>query len=105
MRQVPPFCSSTCSTPPSTYWRASISNDRETEPNWAADLREDVRGECARYGPVRDVVVDMQSPDGEVYVCFSDVVPAQYAHAGLHGRFFGGKRIEASLYVTWYIPN
>lgn len=69
----------------------------ETDPNWAADLREDVRDECARYGVVQMVHVDKDSADGEVYVCFADENQAQSARKSLHGRFFGGKQIEASF--------
>ncbi|WFD21865.1 Phosphatidylinositol-3-phosphatase SAC1 [Malassezia equina] len=69
----------------------------ETEPNWATDLREDVRDECARHGNVQLVHVDKDSADGEVYVCFSDESQAQSARKSLQGRFFGGKQIEASF--------
>lgn len=69
----------------------------ETDPNWAVDLREDVRDECTRHGDVRLVHVDKDSVDGEVYVCFADENQAQSARRSLQGRFFGGKQIEANF--------
>ena len=72
----------------------------ETEPHWHVDLREDVRAECERHGTVESVFVDTSSRDGEVYVCFATTDDAQRARASLQGRFFGGKRVEASLYVS-----
>jgi len=69
----------------------------ETDPNWAADLREDVRDECARHGDVRLVYVDKDSADGEVYVCFADENQAHSARKSLEGRFFGGKQIQANF--------
>lgn len=71
----------------------------ETEPNWHIDLQEDVRLECARHGHVETVLLDKTSRDGEVYVCFSHADEAHRACTSLQGRFFGGKLVEASLYV------
>lgn len=44
-----------------------FSTGRETEPNWDAEIAEDVRGECSKYGPVEHVWVDRNS-GGFVYV-------------------------------------
>ena len=71
----------------------------ETERNWDTELREDVRGECEKYGQVLLVHVERDSPHGEVFVSFRDVDACQRAKAALHGRFFGGNRVEAILYV------
>lgn len=72
---------------------------KETEPHWMFDLRDDVRGECERFGRVVQVHVDTESTDGEVYVQFTDVAAAQRARPSLNGRFFGGSRIAAELCV------
>lgn len=44
-----------------------FSTGRESEPNWDAEIAEDVRGECSKYGPVDHVWVDRNS-GGFVYV-------------------------------------
>lgn len=86
---------------PAEYVLCVTSNlPRETEPNWAQDLREDIREECSRHGHVQFVYVDQDSAEGEVYVCFGHAAEAQQARTSLHGRFFGGNRVEASLYVS-----
>ncbi|WFC98553.1 Phosphatidylinositol-3-phosphatase SAC1 [Malassezia yamatoensis] len=67
--------------------------------DWAAELRDDIRMEAEKYGPVEHVLVEKQSPDGEVFVLFTSDTHAQQARSALHGRYFGGQKIEASLYV------
>lgn len=61
--------------------------------------------EAEKYGPVRHVFVEKDSPDGEVYVSFGDAEHAQQARNALHGRYFGGQRIEANLYVCGGSPS
>ncbi|WFD42641.1 Phosphatidylinositol-3-phosphatase SAC1 [Malassezia psittaci] len=69
---------------------------RETG-DWAAELRDDVRMEAEKYGPVEHVLVEKQSPDGEVFVLFTSDAHAQQARSALNGRYFGGQKIEASF--------
>ena len=56
--------------------------------------------EAQKYGPVEHVLVEKQSPDGEVFVLFTSDAHAQQARSALDGRYFGGQKIEASFYVT-----
>lgn len=61
--------------------------------------------EAEKFGPVQHVLVEKESPDGEVYVMFGEVEHAQQARAVLNGRYFGGRRIEANLYVVAHSPS
>ena len=45
--------------------------NRETEPNWAEELEEDVKNECMRYGPLVHVSVDKDSAVSTVYMNIS----------------------------------
>ncbi|THH27841.1 hypothetical protein EUX98_g6337 [Antrodiella citrinella] len=63
------------------------------------DLKEDVREECSSLGEVTNVVLYDQEPDGVMTVKFRDALSAQACILKMHGRFFSGRRVEASLYA------
>ncbi|BGP17647.1 Phosphatidylinositol-3-phosphatase SAC1 [Rhodosporidiobolus nylandii] len=74
----------------------AFNPEEETERDWDLDLAEDVKGECeAQYGKVVDIYVVKQS-QGEIYIRFETVDSAVKALAGLNGRWFGGRQIQAS---------
>ncbi|KAF8881545.1 hypothetical protein CPB85DRAFT_1378315 [Mucidula mucida] len=62
------------------------------------DLKEDVRDECSSLGEVTNVVLYDKEEDGIMTVKFRDPVSAQACVLRMNGRFFSGRRIEASLY-------
>eukprot|EP00731_Ephydatia_muelleri_P026591 Em0018g691a len=69
---------------------------RETEPNWDADIRDDVYEECAKFGGVIHIYVDKLS-QGNVYVKCATAQVATNASNALNGRFFAGKKIIAQF--------
>lgn len=75
--------------------------DPKTElSGFERELAEDVRDECiTQYGPVLHLHVEIKS-HGVVYVRFKDISSSQKAQGRLNGRWFGGKRIQAS-----YVPD
>ncbi|KLO19508.1 hypothetical protein SCHPADRAFT_924428 [Schizopora paradoxa] len=62
------------------------------------DLKEDVREECSQLGEVTNVVLYDLEPEGIMTIKFRDPLSAQACILKMQGRFFDGKRIEASLY-------
>ncbi|KAF5393527.1 hypothetical protein D9757_000573 [Collybiopsis confluens] len=62
------------------------------------DLKEDVRDECSSLGEVTNVVLYDREKDGVMTVKFRDPIGAQACVIKMNGRFFDGRRIEASLY-------
>ena len=72
--------------------------DPKTEaPGFERELAEDVRDECmAKYGTVVHLQVETKS-HGVVYVRFKDLAASSKAQRELNGRWFGGKRIQASF--------
>ncbi|KAG9316468.1 hypothetical protein JVU11DRAFT_2504 [Chiua virens] len=63
------------------------------------DLKEDVRDECLTLGEVTNVVLYDKEPEGIMTIKFRDPLSAQACILKMNGRFFAGRRIEASLYV------
>ncbi|KAG5653042.1 hypothetical protein H0H81_002559 [Sphagnurus paluster] len=57
------------------------------------DLKEDVREECSSLGEVTN-----KEKDGIMTVKFRDPISAQACLIKMNGRFFAGRRIEASLF-------
>lgn len=70
-----------------------FDKDEETEATWVEDIKNDVKDECLKFGPVDKVVVHSKSDKGHVYVSYHSLSNAQNAHASLSGRWFGKKRI------------
>ncbi|KAI8818017.1 RNA binding motif protein 39b [Fimicolochytrium jonesii] len=67
------------------------------DPGWAQDLKDDVGVECGKYGTLRHVGVDSESPDGRIYMKYNSIPEAEAAVNALNGRFFAGSRIEAAF--------
>ncbi|KAH9839417.1 uncharacterized protein C8Q71DRAFT_749414 [Rhodofomes roseus] len=63
------------------------------------DLKDDVREECSSLGEVTNVVLYDKEPEGVMTVKFRDPLSAQACIIKMNGRFFAGRRIEASLYA------
>ncbi|KAG6845387.1 hypothetical protein H0H87_009734 [Tephrocybe sp. NHM501043] len=62
------------------------------------DLKEDVREECSSLGDVTNVVLYDKEIDGIMTVKFRDPISAKACLLKMNGRFFAGRRIEASLF-------
>jgi len=70
----------------------------EEDASLLLDLKEDVREECSTLGEVTNVVLYDQEPEGIMSVKFRDHVSAQACVMKMNGRYFAGRRVEASLY-------
>nr|XP_058967640.1 RNA-binding protein 39-like isoform X3 [Pocillopora verrucosa] len=68
---------------------------KEKDPDWDADIQDDVLEECTKYGHVYHIHVDKTSTQGVVYVKCSNAEVAASASKALHGRWFAGKQIIA----------
>lgn len=62
------------------------------------DLKEDVREECSSLGDVTNVVLYDKEPDGVMTVKFREPIGAQACVVKMHGRFFSGRQVEATLF-------
>ncbi|CAH0019657.1 unnamed protein product [Clonostachys rhizophaga] len=72
---------------------------RETGEDWVKELEDDVRQEAENsYGHVVHISVDPNSK-GDIYLKFDKVQGGENAIKGLNGRYFGGRRIDASPVV------
>ncbi|KAI0341922.1 hypothetical protein BDW22DRAFT_1358014 [Trametopsis cervina] len=71
----------------------------EEDASLLLDLKEDVREECSSLGEVTNVVLYDQEPDGIMSVKFRDHLSAEACVIKMNGRFFAGRRIEATLYA------
>jgi len=72
-----------------------LQNDEEYN-----DIVEDTKEECAKFGEVLSIAVPRNGEPGTglVFVEFSDTSGGEKAIAALHGRTFGGRRVEASFF-------
>lgn len=71
----------------------------ETAPGWDQEVRDDVIEEGNKHGGFLHIVVDKNSPQGNVYVKCPNIATAVGAVNALHGRWFAGKVITAA-----YVP-
>jgi len=74
-----------------------------SDPDFFIDVKEDVKEECEKSGPVHQVWVDQKSSTGQVWVKFATVIAAQAARTSLNGRWFAGQQIMAEFVTdqTW----
>jgi len=71
---------------------AELRADEELLP----ELEEDVKEECAKFGPVDNVKVCENHPQGVVLVKFKDRKDGAKCIEKMNGRWFGGRQIHAS---------
>ncbi|KZT72172.1 hypothetical protein DAEQUDRAFT_664760 [Daedalea quercina L-15889] len=71
----------------------------EEDTSLLLDLKDDVRDECSSLGEVTNVVLYDREPEGVMTIKFRDPLSAQACVIKMNGRFFAGRRIEASLYA------
>ncbi|PAN15909.1 hypothetical protein PAHAL_3G019200 [Panicum hallii] len=60
------------------------------------ELEEDVKEECAKFGPVDNVKVCENHPQGVILVKFKDRKDGSKCIEKMNGRWFGGRQIHAS---------
>ncbi|KAK0631705.1 splicing factor U2AF-associated protein 2 [Immersiella caudata] len=71
----------------------------EEDPAALLDIKEDIREECAKLGPVTNVVLFDQEEEGIVSVRFQTAEAAEACLNLMHGRSFDGRTVEA-FYAT-----
>lgn len=69
----------------------------EEDPAALLEIKEDIRDECSKLGPVTSVVLYDLEPDGVVSVKFKDIESAAACIKLMNGRSFGGSTVRASL--------
>ncbi|KAJ0010178.1 hypothetical protein Pint_34337 [Pistacia integerrima] len=73
----------------------------ETYEDFDLDIKEDVEGECSKFGKLKHIFVEKNS-DGFVYLQFENTEAAMNAQCALHGRWFAGKMITATFLVITF---
>ncbi|XP_050366590.1 uncharacterized protein LOC126785053 [Argentina anserina] len=68
----------------------------EMDPEFDADIKEDVEEECNKYGRVKHIYVEKNSA-GYVYLRFETVEGAAAAQRAMHLRWFAGRQISATF--------
>lgn len=69
----------------------------QADPAALLDIKEDIRDECAKLGPVTNVVLFDAEQDGVASVRFADEQAARACVRTMDGRFFGGTKVEAYI--------
>ncbi|KAK4162115.1 splicing factor u2af-associated protein 2 [Cladorrhinum sp. PSN259] len=67
----------------------------EEDPAALLDIKEDIREECAKLGPVTNVVLFDKEEEGIVSVRFGTIEAAEACVRLMHGRAFDGRTVEA----------
>ena len=71
----------------------------EEDPAALLDIKEDIREECAKLGPVTNVVLFDKEEEGIVSIRFQTAEAAEACLQLMHGRSFDGRTVEA-FYAT-----
>lgn len=71
----------------------------DEDPAALLEIKEDIREECEKLGDVTNVVLYDLEPEGVVSIKFKRPESAEACVQMMHGRNFGGQRVEA------YIPT
>ncbi|KAK3995404.1 putative nuclear mrna splicing factor-associated protein [Cladorrhinum sp. PSN332] len=67
----------------------------DEDPVALLDIKEDIREECAKLGPVTNVVLFDKEEEGIVSVRFGTIEAAEACVRLMHGRAFDGRTVEA----------
>ncbi|KAL0480327.1 hypothetical protein AKO1_007075 [Acrasis kona] len=68
------------------------------EPLLREELKQDIKGECEKLGPVEKIRIFQDNPDGVVEVKFKLPTSAEECVTMMQGRHFGGRVITAELW-------
>ncbi|KAL5707591.1 hypothetical protein ACHQM5_018480 [Ranunculus cassubicifolius] len=71
--------------------------EMRADENLELELEEDVKEECEKLGPVDAIKVCENHPQGVVLAKFKDIKDAQKCIDLMNGRWFGGRKVHASL--------
>jgi len=77
---------------------AFVPEDFEKDVELILELKEDFRGESAKFGNCRRVEIFDAHPEGVVQIFMSGYEEADAVVEKFNGRFFGGRQLTAALY-------
>jgi len=69
----------------------------DEDPAAILDIKEDIREECEKLGPVTNVVLFDMERDGVATVRFGNPEAANACVRLMNGRIFGGQKVEAYI--------
>jgi splicing factor U2AF subunit len=104
----PPSARASATNPPSrvVFLSEMFEIDELRDDGEFADIEEDVRDECGKFGTVVEIAIPRPRPSGEdaevpglgrAFVRYETVAAATAARDALHGRKFGGKVVKADF--------
>ena len=67
----------------------------EADPTLITDIRDDLKQECEKFGPIKKIMIFDRHPEGIGSVTFRELVSADACVTQLNGRWYGGKQLEA----------
>jgi HIV Tat-specific factor 1 len=70
----------------------------EKDPGLLLEIKADVRDECETVGEVTNVVIYDADPAGVLMVRFKEPAAAALCVIKVHGRFFAGRQVEATIH-------
>nr|XP_032836562.1 HIV Tat-specific factor 1 [Petromyzon marinus] len=73
-------------------------SDFQEDPLVLNEISHDLRSESEKFGCVKKVILFDRHPDGVASVSFREAEEADRCVASLHGRWFGGRQLQAE---TW----
>jgi len=81
--------------------------DLSSDPIFVKNLKDEIKDECEKIGPVQKVRVFQNNPDGVVEIRFIHTTSADKCVVKMNGRFFDKKKISAEIWdkVTKYNLN
>ncbi|MCJ1314297.1 hypothetical protein MMC25_007977 [Agyrium rufum] len=82
---------------PSTMHDTSSRWDKVEDPAAMLDIKEDIREECEKLGPVTNVVLYDKEPDGVASVRYQEPEAARACVEVMNGRFFSGTQVIAHI--------
>lgn len=74
------------------------SKEFESDPGLILEFKQDLQPECEKFGEVRKITIYDRSPEGVATIAFSEFDAADACLRRMHGRFFAGKQLSATLW-------
>lgn len=74
-----------------------FDKDKETEPGWDEEIRQEFEDEATKYGTVSRVKVMSQEPGGKIYASFATIEGAQKCASVFAGRWFDKRQLRVEF--------
>lgn len=85
--------------------RNMFDKDKETDPGWEKDIKEEFEDECSKYGTITSVTVMHMEPGGKIYASFDSVIGAQKCASSLAGRWFDKRQLRVDFVADKDLPK